>query len=94
MRESPAVELMTLLEEKGAIVNYSDPHVPTFPKMRKYHFDLESIDITADSIAEYDALLLATNHDKFDYSFIKQHAKLIVDTRGIYREGGNNIVKA
>jgi len=38
--------------------------------------------------------LLATNHDKFDYKLIKQHANLIVDTRGIYREGGSNIVKA
>ena len=94
MRESPAVELMTLLEEKGAIVNYSDPHVPEFPKMRKYHFDLKSVSITAESLANYDVLLLATNHDKFDYKFIKEHANLIIDTRGIYREGGSNIVKA
>ena len=94
MRESPSVELMKLLEEKGATVNYSDPHVPVFPKMRKYHFDLKSVDITEESLADYDVLLLATNHDKFDYNFIKQHASLIVDTRGIYREGGDNIVKA
>ena len=94
MRESPAVELMKLLEEKGAIINYSDPHVPIFPKMRKYHFDLKSVNITAESLVNYDCLLLATNHDKFDYKLIKQHANLIIDTRGIYREGGSNVVKA
>ena len=94
MRESPAVELMALLEEKGAIVNYSDPHVPTFPKMRKYHFDLKSVNITAESLSNYDVLLLATDHDKFDYKLIKQHAALIVDTRGKYKEGNSNIVKA
>jgi len=94
MRESPAVELMMLLEEKGALVNYSDPHVPVFPKIRKCHFDLESVEITAESLGNYDVVLLATNHDKFDYKLIKQHANLIVDTRGIYREGGSNIVKA
>lgn len=94
MRESPAVELMKLLEEKGAIVNYSDPHVPKFPIMRKYHFDLTSINITAESLGSYDVVLLATNHDKFDYKLIKEHANLVIDTRGIYREGGSNIVKA
>jgi UDP-N-acetyl-D-glucosamine dehydrogenase len=45
MRESPAVELMELLEEKGAVVDYTDPHVPVFPKMREHSFDLESVEL-------------------------------------------------
>jgi len=94
MRESPAVELMKLLQEKGAIIDYSDPHVPNFPKMRKYHFDLSSVHITAESLSKYDAVLLATDHSAFDYKLIKENSDLIIDTRGAYREDGSNIVKA
>ncbi len=94
MRESPSVELMQLLEAKGAIVEYTDPHVPIFPKMREYHFDLESINPTPEKIAEYDVLLLATNHSKFDYAMFKKNAQLIIDTRGIYFEPAQNIIKA
>jgi len=94
MRESPAVEMMELLVRQGAIVDYSDPHVPVFPKMREYRFDLQSVDLTPENIASYDVVLLATNHDAFDYRVIQNHAKLVVDTRGVYPKGGPNIVKA
>jgi len=94
MRESPAVELMELLQEKGAQIDYTDPHVPVFPKMREHHFELESIDPTPDRIAEYDLLLLATDHGKFDYQAFREHARLIVDTRGVYTEPAENIVRA
>jgi len=94
MRESPSVELMELLEEKGAIVEYSDPHVPVFPKMREHHFDLQSVELSPEKIAEYDALLLATHHTKFDYDMFKANAKLIIDTRGVYSEPAANIIKA
>jgi len=94
MRESPAVELMKLLKEKAAIVHYTDPHVPFFPKMRAHHFDLSSIDPTPEKIATYDLLLLATDHDKFDYDVFQKHAKLIIDTRGVYLKSFDNVVKA
>jgi len=94
MRESPAVEMMELLVRQGAIVDYCDPHVPVFPKMREYRFDLQSVDLTPENIASYDVVLLATNHDAFDYRVIQNHAKLVVDTRGVYPKGGPNIVKA
>ena len=94
MRESPSVELMELLQEKGAIIDYVDPHVPVFPKMREHHFDLSSIEPTPEKIAEYDALILATNHSKFDYNLFKKNAQLIIDTRGVYSEANKNIVKA
>ncbi len=94
MRESPSVELMELLRDKGAHVEYSDPHVPTFPKMREHHFDLSSVPLTAESIASYDLVLLATNHDGFDYALIQQHANLIVDTRGMYQTQFANVVRA
>ena len=81
-RESPAVEIMDLLQAKGAHIDYSDPHVPTFPRKRDYHFDLQSVALTSESIASYDCLVLATDHDGFDYAQLLQHAQLIVDTRG------------
>jgi UDP-N-acetyl-D-glucosamine dehydrogenase len=94
MRESPAVELMEFLEEKGAIVHYTDPHVPVFPKMREHYFDLSSVDPTPTNIASYDILLLATDHAKFDYAMFQQQAKLIIDTRGVYLDPLPNVVKA
>jgi UDP-N-acetyl-D-glucosamine dehydrogenase len=94
MRESPAVELMELLARRGAQVEYSDPHVPVFPKMRNHSFDLRSIPLTAENLAAYDAVLLATNHDAFDYALISTHARLIVDTRGVYLQPASNVVKA
>lgn len=94
MRESPSVELMELLEEKGAFVEYSDPHVPVFPKMREHSFDLSSIDLTPENIAQYDVLLVATNHSAFDYKMFQEKAQLIIDTRGVYSQAADNIIKA
>ena len=94
MRESPSVKLMELLREKGAEVAYSDPHVPVFPTMREHHFDLSSVELTRDTIVSYDLLLLATNHSAFDYDLIQKHAKVIVDTRGVYREPLPNVIKS
>jgi len=94
MRESPSVKLMELLRERGAEVAYSDPHVPVFPPMREHHFDLSSIELTRESISSHDVVLLATNHSAFDYDFIQKHAKLIVDTRGVYRDSYPNVVKS
>ncbi len=94
MRESPAVELMALLMEKGVRVDYCDPHVPRFPRMRKYRFEMASVPLAAEALAEYDLVLVATNHDAFDYDLIRRHARLIVDTRGVYREPAPHIVRA
>jgi UDP-N-acetyl-D-glucosamine dehydrogenase len=94
MRESPAVELMSLLAARGAHVEYCDPHVPVFPRMRKYRFDLESVPLDADRLRQYDVVLIATDHDVFDYETIRRHAQLIVDTRGVYRERAPHIVMA
>ncbi|MGK5057249.1 nucleotide sugar dehydrogenase [Janthinobacterium sp. LB2P49] len=94
MRESPSVELMEILRDKGADIAYSDPHVPVFPKMREHHFELSSVELTAATIASYDVVLLATDHRAFDYALIQEHAKLIVDTRGVYLTPASNVVKA
>lgn len=95
MRESPSVQIMELLQHQGAEIAYSDAHVPVFPKIRGHvSFDLSSVELTPANIAAYDCLVVATDHDDFDYAMIRQHAKLIVDSRGVYREKGANIVSA
>jgi UDP-N-acetyl-D-glucosamine dehydrogenase len=82
MRESPSVILMEKLRDLGAEVHYSDPHIPAFPKMREHSFDLKSVTLTAEILAGYDCVLLATDHDRFDYDLISARSKLIVDSRG------------
>lgn len=94
MRESPSVFLMEKLRDLGAVVDYSDPHIAKFPKMREHHFDLTSVSITKETLSQYDCILLATDHDKFDYNLIKDNARLIVDSRGKFLESADHIVKA
>jgi len=94
MRESPSVELMEMFRAKGADISYSDMYVPVFPEMREHSFNLESVDITIESVRQYDAIVLATDHDLFDYNLIQKNARIIVDTRGKYSPALENIVKA
>ena len=93
-RESPAAEIMELLRAQGARLSYSDPHVPRFPRMREHRFDLASVEPSPQVLASQDAVVLVTDHDRFDYSAIAAHARLLIDTRGRYPAGGANIVKA
>lgn len=94
MRESPAVEVMELLRDAGADISYSDPHVPVFPKMREHNFELASVELTPEAIATFDAVVLTTDHAKFDYAMIQQHADLVIDSRGVYRNTADNVIKA
>jgi UDP-N-acetyl-D-glucosamine dehydrogenase len=82
MRESPSVEVLELLKAKGAEVAYSDPFFPSFPAMRKHRFSLQSIPLTADTLASFDAVVLATDHDAFDYTLVAKYSKLLIDSRG------------
>ena len=85
---------VALLMEKGAQVDYCDPHVPVFPRMRKHRFDKASVALSAEALRQYDLVLIATNHDAFDYNLVLKNARLIVDTRGVYREPAPNLVRA
>jgi len=93
-RESPSVEIMKQLREAGAQVSYSDPWVPTFPKMRKYDFDLRSVELSAESLSGFDCTVIASNHADFDYDLIAKHAMLVVDTRGVYTQEFDHIFPA
>lgn len=94
MRESPAVFVMEHLRDRGALVDYSDPNVPFFPKMREHRFDLSSVDLTPETLASYDAVVLLTDHSGFDYDAIQKHAQLVIDTRGKYRKSKDKVIKA
>ena len=94
MRESPALVLMEKLRERGARIAYSDPLIPVIPELRRHKFDLSSTKLTPDRLASYDCVVLATDHDDFDYDMIATHAQLIIDTRGRYQEPADHITKA
>jgi UDP-N-acetyl-D-glucosamine dehydrogenase len=82
IRESPSLDVMALLHQKGATVQYADPHVPTLPG-HSWHggFDLHGVPITTSSLAEADCVAILTEHRAVDYEMVLQSARTIVDTR-------------
>jgi UDP-N-acetyl-D-glucosamine dehydrogenase len=80
-RESPAFEIMENLERQGAELSYHDPHIPVLPAMRHHHIRLNSSPLTEEFVASRDCMLVLTEHRAFDFGWIAQHARLIVDTR-------------
>ena len=98
MRESPSLVLTELLEAEGAEVAYHDPFVTVIPPTRQ-HASLagrESLDLTPQTIAAFDAVLISTNHDGLDYQMLADEAKLIIDTRNAMKNlsGKAVVVKA
>ncbi len=81
IRESPAAEIIELLQQAGAKVSYHDPHVSRFPAMRRYRIDLESVPLTAETLSSSDCVVIVTEHDAIDYDQIGRCAPLVVDTR-------------
>ncbi|HET9708018.1 MAG TPA: nucleotide sugar dehydrogenase [Gemmatimonadales bacterium] len=78
IRESPALDVIRLLEQRGAIVKYHDPHVP---KLHEDGVELESIALTADMLHGTDCVVIVTDHTGMDYALVAREAKLVVDTR-------------
>jgi len=97
-RESPSFELMDLLREGQAVLTYNDPHVPTLPKMRHHDVpEMSSTPLDAKFLASQDCVLIATDHSAYDYDFIVQNSKLVVDTRNATKKvqnGREKICKA
>jgi UDP-N-acetyl-D-glucosamine dehydrogenase len=97
VRESPSFALIEQLESLGAVVDYNDPHVPATHKMRRHDLQRTSVPLTPQSLAGYDAVLIATNHTAYDWQMIADHAALIIDTRDAMRHvkgRRDHIVKA
>ena len=97
-RESPSFVLMEGLLEQGAILTYNDPHIPHLPKMRAHQLPaMSSCELTPAYLAEQDCVLIATDHSSYDYAFVVEHARLIIDTRNATRlvvHGRERIIKA
>lgn len=91
MRESPALKLTELLEHRGSRVDYHDPHIPEVPMTRDHpeFAGRKSVDITAENVAAYDVVLIATDHADVDWDLVVDHAKLVVDTRNVCRTADN-----
>ncbi len=97
IRESPSLELIELLKHNGAKVDYNDPHVPRTHKMREHDLKMSSVPLTAGNLGKYDVVLISTDHSSYNYDFIVQNSKLVVDTRNAtknVKKGRRKIVKA
>ncbi len=97
LRESPSIELIELLREKGAKVDYNDPYIPKTHKQRKHDLKMVSKKLTARMLAGYDVVLISTDHSDYDYDWIVKHAKLVVDSRnatGAVRRAARKVIKA
>lgn len=98
MRESPSLVLTELFETQGASVDYHDPYLPEIPHSREHDAlaGRKSIDLSPETISEFDAVLISTNHDGLDYQMLANESKLIIDTRNAMKgiSGGALVVKA
>ena len=89
---------MELLEGRGAVLSYSDPHVPRLPKMRHHRTrEMVSRDLTKEYLADQDCVVIVTDHSAVDYTFVAANSALVIDTRNALdgaSSGRATIVKA
>ncbi|MEX2217578.1 MAG: nucleotide sugar dehydrogenase [Phycisphaerales bacterium] len=81
VRETPAAEIIETLLSRGAKVSYHDPHVPEFPRMRRYSVEMRSTALTEARLAQADCVLVVTDHAVVDWPLVGRAARLVVDTR-------------
>ncbi len=78
IRESPALDVIRLLQRRGAVVSYHDPHVA---RLRDEAIDLASVPLTSEQVAGADCVVIVTDHSNVDYALVERCAPLVVDTR-------------
>jgi UDP-N-acetyl-D-glucosamine dehydrogenase len=94
MRESPALDVMGLLHQKGAEIMYADPHVPTLAgRSWLGGYDLEAVPITRSTLSRADCVAILTDHSAFDYNTMVAAAPLIVDTRNAIKQAHPHVFK-
>ena len=91
-REAPAINFINILNKKKIKVEFHDPYVK-FLKSRKTKKVYKSVNISSQSVKKYDCVIIVTDHSNIDYNLIKKNAKLIVDTRNVYKHKSNKILK-
>ncbi len=88
-RESPALKIIQLLQQQGAIVSYHDPHAPTCANHRHFpEINLQSTPLTKENLTRFDAVIIATDHDDVDYQLVADYSSLIIDTRNVLATKG------
>jgi UDP-N-acetyl-D-glucosamine dehydrogenase len=94
MRESPALDVMAVLQEKGARISYHDPYVPALAA-REWpgDVDLTSVSMSPETLAAADCVVIITDHKAFDYAAIARHSKLIVDSRNAIKTPHKHVFK-
>jgi UDP-N-acetyl-D-glucosamine dehydrogenase len=91
IRESPALNVMRLLQDKGAVLSYSDPYIPA---IREEGLRLDSLPLQNGYLGNVDCVVILTNHEEFDYPYVAETARLVVDTRNaLAGVRGDNIVR-
>jgi UDP-N-acetyl-D-glucosamine dehydrogenase len=80
LRESPALDIIKLLEQQGAHVEFHDPHVASYLEDGK---TVHSVPLTAERLKAADCVMVVTDHTAMDYGLVKKHARLVVDTRHV-----------
>ncbi len=85
VRESPALDVIVLLQERGADVTYHDPYVPT---LRIDEQELQSVPLTPEALSAADCVVIITDHTDFDWAWVTEHSHLLVDTRNAVKENG------
>jgi len=91
IRESPALNVMRLLQEKGAVLSYSDPYIPV---ISEDGLELDSLPLRNGRLGSVDCVVILTNHREFDYPAVARDARLVVDTRNaLAGVAGDNIVR-
>jgi UDP-N-acetyl-D-glucosamine dehydrogenase len=94
IRESPALDLLTLLQARGAVLSYSDPHVPKLSGHAWQHgVDLQHVDLECVPPEAYDCIVIVTDHARFDYDRLQRAAKVVVDTRNAIARPGPNVTR-
>jgi UDP-N-acetyl-D-glucosamine dehydrogenase len=86
VRESPAIDVIRLLEHRGAVVTFHDPHVPV---LRDDGRELTSVPLTRETLAQSDCVIVVTDHTGVDYDLVARHAPIVVDTRRALRRKGS-----
>jgi len=91
LRESPALEIIKKLEQKGAIVSYYDPYIPKFINNREEYKSLGKL--SEEEIKEKDIVIITTDHSIVDYEMVAKNAKVIFDTRNAIKNDNKNVEK-
>jgi UDP-N-acetyl-D-glucosamine dehydrogenase len=90
IRESPALDIIRLLQQDGAQVSYSDPFAP---ELRTDSSVLKSLKLSSKSLRRFDCVVIVTDHDAFDYDLVVRESALVVDCRNAVRKPAPNLVK-